>query len=143
MIEYIDKKDILGRPYDPREVIEKDDRKTIDDLFGEELEVWLQGDLTHTKMQLREVLLELIGVHEIGLRTKVTAEGWTKDNLDALGHIQHLIEQLPIQHEQEVLGEALEELRLTTPTPDHGSGDDGDHDDGITGHDDIDDTIIQ
>jgi len=106
--EYITEHDILGRPYDPRQVIEREVRDHIEDLFseydGESLKSHLVNLFTDPMMSLRKVLLELIEVSEIGL--KVPSEDFTKENVDTLQHISSLIKMMPIEHEMNVVAEA-------------------------------------
>jgi len=99
--EYITEHDILGRPYDPRQVIEREVRDHIEDLFseydGESLKSHLVNLFTDPMMSLRKVLLELIEVSEIGLKEKLR-EGWTKEAFDALKHIVSLMKMMPLEH---------------------------------------------
>ncbi len=108
--EYITEHDILGRPYDPRQVIEREVGDHIEDLLneydGESLKSHLVDLCTAPKMLLREVLLELIEVSEIGLKEKLR-EDWTKEAFDALKHISSLIKMMPIEHEMNVLVNAF------------------------------------
>ena len=113
--EYITEHDILGRPYDPRQVIEREVRDHIEDLFSEYDGESLKSDLVDLAnlpmMFLREVLLELIEVSVIGLFEKVRSdgmtEGMTKENFDTVKHISSLIKMMPIEHERNVLSEAF------------------------------------
>ena len=107
--KFITEHDILGRPYDPRQVLEIEARDLIEDLFseydGESLKSHLVDLYTDPKMLLRKVLLELIDVSEIGL--KVPSEGFTQENFDTLKHISSLIKMMPIEHEMNVLVNAF------------------------------------
>ncbi len=65
----------------------------------------------------RKVLLELIEVSVIGLIEKLRSEGVTKESFGTVNHITSLIKIVPIEHERNVLGEALVQLVKETPTP--------------------------
>ena len=119
--EYITENDILGRPYDPSQLLEKDARHEIDYMFseydGESLKSHLV-DLANFPMKcFRKVLLELIEVSVIGLIEKLRSEGVTKESFGTVNHITSLIKIVPIEHERNVLGEALVQLVKETPTP--------------------------
>ncbi len=126
--EYITEHDILGCPYDPSQVIEREARDHIEDLFskydGESLKSHLVDLSTDLKMLLRKVLLELIEVSDIGLKEKLRSEGFTQENFDTLKHISSLIKMMPIEHERNVVAEAWVQLVKETPTPDEAAEED-------------------
>jgi len=109
--EYITEQDILGRPYDPRQEIEKDARHEIDYMFrkfdGNSLKSHLVDLSTDLKMLLRKVLLELIEVLRIGLEEKLRSEGLTeqehRERGDTVRHIARLIRMMPIEPEEHAL----------------------------------------
>jgi len=109
--EYITEQDILGRPYDPRQEVEKDARHEIDYMFrkydGKSLKSHLVDLSTDLKMLLRKVLLELIEVLRIGLEEKLRSEGLTeqehRERADTVRHIASLIRMMPIEPEEHAL----------------------------------------
>ena len=126
--KFITEHDILGRQYDPRQLLKKDARHEIDKLFseydGESLKSHLVDLANLPMMFLREVLLELIEVSVIGLLEKVRSEGWTEENFDTGKHISSLIMMMPIEHERNVVAEAWVQLVKETPTPDEAAEED-------------------